>query len=128
MFNEEQLTERERKDREYKKKILNLAREHDRARDMENVQRYQMPDEKRDKKIPDKYVEIDDREKQPHSEQKVWEDARLAQSQWKFGARDAKSIMKDKGKINNYELLLEDTIDFVQTDKLAGSKKDGKCS
>ncbi|XP_057370593.1 pre-mRNA-splicing factor ATP-dependent RNA helicase DHX16-like [Daphnia carinata] len=122
LFDEQQLTERERKDREYKKKILNLAKEHDKARELELVQRYHMPDDKRDKAMPDRYVEIDDREKQPHSEQRVWEDARMATAQWNFGARDAKQRLQEKGKVHDYDLLLDDTIDFVQTNQLAGTK------
>ncbi|XP_046445714.1 pre-mRNA-splicing factor ATP-dependent RNA helicase DHX16-like [Daphnia pulex] len=122
LFDEQQLTERERKDREYKKKILSLAKEHDKARELELVQRYHMPDDKRDKAMPDRYVEIDDREKQPHSEQKVWEDARMATAQWNFGARDAKQRLQEKGKVHDYDLLLDDTIDFIQTNQLAGTK------
>lgn len=37
------LTERERKEREHKKTILQLAKEHEKARELENVQRYHMP-------------------------------------------------------------------------------------
>lgn len=122
LFDEQQLTERERKDREYKKKILSLAKEHDKARELELVQRYHMPDDKREKAMPDRYVEIDDREKQPHSEQKVWEDARMATAQWNFGARDAKQRLQEKGKVHDYDLLLDDTIDFIQTNQLAGTK------
>ncbi|KAI9565872.1 putative pre-mR-splicing factor ATP-dependent R helicase DHX16-like [Daphnia sinensis] len=122
LFDEQQLTERERKDREYKKKILSLAKEHDKARELELVQRYHMPDDKRDKAMPDRYVEIDDREKQPHSEQRIWEDARMATAQWNFGARDAKQRLQEKGKVHDYDLLLDDTIDFVQTNQLAGTK------
>ena len=126
LFDDEQLTERERKDREDKKKILYLAKEHEKARELELVQRYHMPDDKRDKDIPDKYIEVDEREKQPHSEQKVWEDARMAQSQWNFGAKDAKKITKEKGKVDNFELVLDDTIDFVKIDTHAGTKDTGK--
>jgi pre-mRNA-splicing factor ATP-dependent RNA helicase DHX16 len=122
LFDEQQLTERERKDREYKKNILSLAKEHDKARELELVQRYHMPDDKREKAMPDRYVEIDDREKQPHSEQKVWEDARMATAQWNFGARDAKQRLQEKGKVHDYDLLLDDTIDFIQTNQLAGTK------
>lgn len=122
LFDEQQLTERERKDREYKKKILSLAKEHDKARELELVQRYHMPDDKRDKAMPDRYVEIDEREKQPHSEQRVWEDARMATAQWNFGARDAKQRLQEKGKVHDYDLLLDDTIDFIQTNQLAGTK------
>lgn len=122
LFDETQLTEREKKERDYKKKILSLAKEHDKARELELVKRYHMPDDKRDKTMPDRYVEVDDREKQPHSEQRVWEDARMATAQWSFGARDAKQRMAEKGKVDSYDLLLDDTIDFVQTNQLAGTK------
>lgn len=119
---ESQLTEREIKDREYKKQILNLAKEHDKAREIELAQRYHMPDEKRHKDMPDNYVEIDEREKQPHSEQRVWEDARMSTAQWSFGAKDAKARLQEKGKVHDYDLLLDDAIDFVQTNQLAGTK------
>lgn len=122
LFDESTLTEREIKEREYKKKILTLAKEHDKAREIELAQRYHMPDEKRDKAMPDHYVEVDEREKQPHSEQRVWEDARMATAQWNFGARDAKVRLQEKGKVHEYDLLLDDTIDFVQTNQLAGTK------
>ncbi len=83
-----------------------------------------MPDDVkvRDKVVPDKYVETDDREKQPHSEQRVWEDARMKTAQWQFGAKDARQKLRQQGKIaDDYELLLDDTIDFVQTNQLAGT-------
>lgn len=37
------LTQRERLEREHKKTILKLAKEHEKARELENVQRYHMP-------------------------------------------------------------------------------------
>lgn len=37
------LTEREKKEREHKKTLLQLAKEHEKARELENVQRYHMP-------------------------------------------------------------------------------------
>lgn len=122
LFHDQDVTERERIDLEHKKKILALAKEHDKARELELVQRYHMPDEKRDKVMPDRYVEVDEREKQPHSEQRVWEDARMSTAQWNFGAKDAKQRLLEKGKLDDYELLLDDTIDFVQTNQLAGTK------
>ena len=125
LFEESQLTEKERHDREYKKKILLLAKEHKKAGDIEKAQRYTMPDDVkvRSKTVPDKYVELDEREKQPHSEQRVWEDARMATAQWSFGARDARQKLKEKGKLKeDYDLLLEDQIDFVQMTQLEGTK------
>lgn len=37
------LTEREKRDREHKKQLLQIAKEHERARELEKVQRYRMP-------------------------------------------------------------------------------------
>jgi hypothetical protein len=39
LFSEQELTERERRDREHKRKLLELAKEHDKARELEKVQR-----------------------------------------------------------------------------------------
>lgn len=41
------LTKKEKQDREYKKTVLHLAKEHDRARELENIQRYHMPHDKK---------------------------------------------------------------------------------
>lgn len=37
------LTEREKADREHKKQLLQIAQEHEKARELERVQRYRMP-------------------------------------------------------------------------------------
>lgn len=37
------MTDREKQDREYKKQLLQIAKEHERARELERVQRYRMP-------------------------------------------------------------------------------------
>lgn len=37
------LTEREKRERDHKKTILQIAKDHEKARELENVQRYQMP-------------------------------------------------------------------------------------
>lgn len=39
------LTEREKKDREHKKQLLKIAKEHEKARELERVQRYKMPED-----------------------------------------------------------------------------------
>ncbi|XP_025832794.1 pre-mRNA-splicing factor ATP-dependent RNA helicase DHX16 [Agrilus planipennis] len=114
LFEEEILTEREKKDREHKKKLLKLAKEHEQARELEQVQRYHMP---RDlgKGASSDYVEVDDLEKVPHSEQKKWEQEQMASAQFSFGA-------KDVSKKDEYELLLEDQIEFIQALQMPGSK------
>ncbi|CAH0555809.1 unnamed protein product [Brassicogethes aeneus] len=115
LFEEEILTEREKKERAHKKELLRLAMEHEKARELERVQRYHMP---RDlgKDSTENYVEVDDLEKVPQSEQKKWEKDQMASAVFKFGAKDAKSR-------DDYELLLEDQIEFIQALKLPGTKE-----
>lgn len=38
------LTEREKQERGHKKKLLQIAKEHEKARELERVQRYRMPE------------------------------------------------------------------------------------
>lgn len=116
LFDEEDLTEREKKDLEYKKTILDLARKHDRASEIEKVQRYHMPEDR--KKEVDQYVE-DETERLPNYEQKKWEEEHLHSAQFKFGAKDAKARHAKKEK--KYEYLLEDEIEFIQVLKMPGS-------
>lgn len=37
------MTKREKEERQYKKQLLNIAKEHEKARELERVQRYRMP-------------------------------------------------------------------------------------
>jgi len=108
------LTKAEKKDREYKKNILRLAREHDRAREMENVKRYQMPDERTGKNREDfVYTEVDERERVPNAEQRKWEEEQMGFAQYHFGAKDAEKRNKRK----DYEIILDSEIEFVQAMK-----------
>lgn len=106
------LTERERKEREHKKELLKLAQEHEKARELERVQRYHMPRDLGKDSTSD-YIEVDELEKVPQSEQKKWEKDQMASAVFKFGAKDA--VKKDE-----YELLLEDQIDFIQALQMPG--------
>lgn len=112
------MTDREKRDREHKKQLLQIAKEHERARELERVQRYRMPQDVK-KGDKEEYYEVDDREKQPNSEQKKWEAEQLASAMYKFGAKDA-------SKEEEYELLLEDQIEFIQALTIEGSKKERK--
>ncbi|XP_053693468.1 pre-mRNA-splicing factor ATP-dependent RNA helicase DHX16 [Sabethes cyaneus] len=116
LFEDTEITERERQDREYKKNLLQIAKEHEKARELERIQRYHMPkDIKKGEK--EEYVEVDEREKMPNSEQKKWEAEQLASAVYKFGSKDAKAKQQEE-----YELLLDDQIDFVQALRLDGTK------
>jgi len=106
------LTEREKKERLHKKELLQLAQEHEKARELERVQRYHMPRDLGKDSTAD-YVEVDELEKVPQAEQKKWEKDQMASAVFKFGAKDA--VKKDE-----YELLLEDQIDFIQALQMPG--------
>ncbi|KAK9510947.1 hypothetical protein O3M35_005618 [Rhynocoris fuscipes] len=116
LFAEEELTERERKDREHKKKLLNLAKEHEKARELERVQRYHMP---RDVKDSHKeYEEVDEREKKPNYEQKKWEEEQMSSAVFHFGAKQR----KENEEAREYDLVLESQIEFIQALSLPGTK------
>uniref|UniRef100_A0A1Y1L3F4 RNA helicase n=1 Tax=Photinus pyralis TaxID=7054 RepID=A0A1Y1L3F4_PHOPY len=115
LFEEDILTSRERKNRDYKKTLLKLAHEHEKARELENVQRYHMPQDL-GKGAKADYVEVDELEKVPHSEQKKWEQEQMASAQFHFGAKGSKT--------DEYELLLEDQIEFIQALQLPHDERD----
>ena len=111
LFDEDQLTEKEKAERRYKKKVLELAVQHSKAGEIEKVQRYHMPEDRKDKK--DKHFDkFDEKDKAPNYEQKRWEEEHLHSAQFNFGAKDAKvrHAMKEK----QYDLLLDDEIEFIQ--------------
>lgn len=112
LFSDINLTQTEKSSLEYKKKVLHLAREHDRARDLEKVERYHIPKEDEEQK----YVEVDDIEKAPNAEQRKWEEERLGIAKLRFGAKDA----TDK-RNQNYDLLVDAEIEFVQSLSLDGT-------
>lgn len=53
----------------------------------------------------------------PHSEQQKWEQEQIKSAFFKFGAKDAKS------QDNEYDLLLDEQIDFIQALQLEGNKE-----
>jgi len=124
LFDDSNLTEREKKEKTYKKTILELAKSHDRASDVLKVQRYQMPEDRKDKKgkETDQYVEADESEKVPNYEQKKWEEEHLQAATLKFGAKDAKRKHEENEK--KYDYILDDEIEFVQALQMPGTKKE----
>lgn len=55
----------------------------------------------------------------PNSEQKKWEAERLATAMYRVGAKDAK-----KEQDEEYELLMDDQIEFIQAMRINDTKKD----
>jgi pre-mRNA-splicing factor ATP-dependent RNA helicase DHX16 len=118
LFGEEKLTKREKEELEYKRNAWKLAKQYEEARQIENVQRYHIPDAAKRDVEKDKYVETDVRELGLNAEQRIWEDSHIKKASMTFGARDAKT------KQPEYEFLLEeDKINFVQALTMPGSEK-----
>jgi len=106
------LSQREIFDREHKKKLLSLAKEHEKARELENVQRYRMPQDIKDDQM-EYEMEVD---KAPITEQQKWEEEQMSSAVYKFGAK--------RQEKEQYELLIDNQIDFIQTANLPGTHED----
>lgn len=121
LFSTQALTDRERKELEYKKQIRDLAHDYKKAGAREKEERknrYYMPEETRTKNIPqrDLELEIDEGPKEGGGEQGRWEEARVATATLQFGAKEERErrIKEEKEK---YQLVLEEDemIQFVST-------------
>ena len=106
LFEEGLLTSREKRERDYKRKVFSLAKEHDKAGELEKVQRYEMP---KDNQAPAKYDQIiEEGDIGPNSEQKKWEEEKLGYARMKFGAKDA----KQKNKVEERNTVNTDYLSF----------------
>ncbi|XP_043940421.1 pre-mRNA-splicing factor ATP-dependent RNA helicase DHX16 [Protopterus annectens] len=123
LFSEMQLTAKEKRELEYKRKVRDLAREYKKAGEQEKMEksnRYYMPEEIRNKQIPDRYEEpIADDKFAPRDEQKRWEEEHMGAAVLRFGARDAREHNKQK----EYEYVMEEDemIHFVSSAKIKGT-------
>lgn len=66
------------------------------------------------------YLEVDELERMPHSEQKKWEQEQMASAVFSFGAKDKSSRSKNE----EYDLLMEDQIEFIKALQMPGHQKD----
>lgn len=111
IFKDQELTEREIKEHELNKKIFEIALEKSKKR--EEVMTFKLPDsydkedsgdpKKRFKVLYDRYVE----EKTEATEQEQWEGKQKDRAIFHYGA-------KDRQIKQNYELLLDNQINFVK--------------
>lgn len=113
LFKDYELTEREKKNREIQRKLLDLTKEHGKARELERVQRYHMPQDAKDE--TEEYKEVDEREKMPHYEQRKWEEEQMSSATFRFGA-------KKKEAQEEYDLIIDNQIEFIQALSLPGKK------
>ena len=118
MFDESELTEREKLERQYKKKIYKLATDYEDVSQEIKVKRYVMPDA--DQQYVDTFEEKEVADGNIVTEQHKWEDNKLDYAVMKFGSKDAKAKHLEKEK--KYDLLVdEDQIAFVMVSTQAGS-------
>ncbi|KAM6993486.1 LOW QUALITY PROTEIN: pre-mRNA-splicing factor ATP-dependent RNA helicase DHX16 [Passerculus sandwichensis] len=120
LFGEEALTAPERRELRYKRRLRDLARDYKRAgarEELERSSRYHIPEETRDKKIPER-EEAQEEALAPRDEQRRWEEQLLGAAALRFGARDAR---QRQGR--DYELLLEEEemVQFVSAAQLEGT-------
>eukprot|EP00741_Cyanophora_paradoxa_P006192 tig00000984_g6004.t1 len=123
LFQDSRLTKKELEELEYKKRILDLANQHETI-NPSKVERYMMPEayfdeeerkadqRKRFQVLIDRYDETKDQ--LGPSEQQTWEEEQLTKATVKFGAKDRK-------KGDDYELVFEDQIDFIKDQIMTGT-------
>ncbi|XP_010904012.2 pre-mRNA-splicing factor ATP-dependent RNA helicase DHX16 [Esox lucius] len=120
LFSTDALTERERKELEYKRKIRDLAKDYKKAGAKEKEERknrYYMPEEKRSKEVPQRDMELElDMPMEGGGEQGRWEEERLKTASLSFGAKEEreKGLKAEREK---YQLILEEDemINFVSS-------------
>ncbi|KAK7575545.1 hypothetical protein V9T40_011831 [Parthenolecanium corni] len=113
LFEEDELTERERKNREFQKKVLTIEKEFEKTSEIEKAPRYRIPEAS--KKGEDRYEEVDENEKVPHYEQKKWEQDQMSSAVFRFGAKNREDEQKA------YDLILENQIEFVNPINISGT-------
>uniref|UniRef100_A0A3Q1CGY8 RNA helicase n=1 Tax=Amphiprion ocellaris TaxID=80972 RepID=A0A3Q1CGY8_AMPOC len=118
LFATDELTEREKRDLEYKRTLRDLAKDYKKAgakEQEERKNRYYMPEEKR-RKVPQRDLELEETPMELGGEQGRWEEERLKTASLSFGAKKEREqgMRQEQEK---YQLILEEDemIDFVST-------------
>ncbi|XP_078430024.1 pre-mRNA-splicing factor ATP-dependent RNA helicase DEAH1-like [Wolffia australiana] len=125
LFHGVELTEAERREMRYKKKIYDLAKKH--AEDLDTITEYKMPEaydqegivnqEKRFAAAMQRYRDSGVSDKMnPFAEQEAWEEYQIGKATLKFGAKDKKKETED------YQYVFEDGINFIKESVMEGIK------
>ncbi|XP_068179262.1 pre-mRNA-splicing factor ATP-dependent RNA helicase DHX16 [Antennarius striatus] len=119
LFSTEELTDRERKELEYKRTLRDLAKDYKTAgakEQEERKNRYYMPEEKRSKEVPQRDLELEETPMELGGEQGRWEEERLKTASLSFGAKKERE-QGMKHEQEKYKLVLEEEemIEFVST-------------
>uniref|UniRef100_A0A674CP85 RNA helicase n=1 Tax=Salmo trutta TaxID=8032 RepID=A0A674CP85_SALTR len=131
LFSTDALTERERKELEYKRNLRDLAKDYKKAGAKEKEERknrYYMPEEKRSKDIPQREMELElEMPMEGGGEQGRWEEERLKTASLSFGAKKEreKGLKAEREK---YQLILEEDemINFVSSAVIMKGTQDEK--
>ncbi|CAF4952546.1 unnamed protein product [Rotaria sp. Silwood1] len=118
LFKDTKLTKREEENIKFKRYALNLAREHEKAQQMENIDRYHMPTGKSDETSKNDRYREDNRysdskangQSGQNFEQRKWEDEVIHTALPHFGSLDKES----KSNQPKYDYILDEEIQFVQ--------------
>ena len=117
-FKNVKLTDREQKEHELNKKIYQIAL--DKSKQREEVLGFKMQEEfdnTENPKLADRFKVLYNRyedEKPQATEQEIWEKAQTSRSKYKYGSKEAKYQ-------ENYELLIENQIDYIKTQLIEGT-------
>lgn len=119
LFSTEELTEREKRDLDYKRTLRDLAKDYKKAgakEQEERKNRYYMPEEKRSKEVPQRELELEETAMELGGEQGRWEEERLKTASLSFGAKKERE-QGMRHEQEKYQLILEEDemIDFVST-------------
>ncbi|XP_060937300.1 pre-mRNA-splicing factor ATP-dependent RNA helicase DHX16 [Limanda limanda] len=119
LFSTDELTQREKKELEYKRTLRDLAKDYKRAGAKEHEERknrYYMPEEKRSKEVPQRDLVLEESPMELGGEQGRWEEERLKTASLSFGAKKERELGM-RHEQDKYQLILEEDemIDFVST-------------
>lgn len=114
LFKAEELTLREKKELEFKKKILSAAEEYKKTKSEEVVNHYFVP--KDDTPIT---AEVE-KEEQAVSEEQQWQEEKLTISKLSFGARNKKKSEKE------YDMIMDAGIEFIKALTIQGKNTTDK--
>ncbi|CAF0919413.1 unnamed protein product [Rotaria sordida] len=118
LFKDVKLTKREEENIKFKRYALDLAHEHEKAQQMENIDRYHMPDGKSDETSKNDRYREDNRYSDAKAngqagqnfEQRKWEDEVIHTALPHFGSLDKEA----KSNQPKYDYILDEEIQFVQ--------------
>lgn len=129
LFGDVELTGRERRERELKKRLYELA--HERVNLSDRVDRYQMPTAyddmeagtKQDERFGGMMARYQEEEGEEMNEFQAWDATQIKRSTAKVGAADRKAGQMGEGSRQDYELVMatDEQIEFIADEIIAGN-------